>query len=75
MWFQWFTQNIFYILASLDLLQFSRDEAMNKADTVSALTVLTSYVGMTDNRRWDREIYNTLGMINTLKKKSRVEME
>lgn len=75
MWFQWFTQNIFYILASLDLLQFSRDEAMNKADTVSALTELTSYVGMTDNRRWDREIYNTLGMINTLKKKSRVEME
>ena len=75
MWFQWFTQNIFYILASPDLLQFSRDEGMNKADTVPALTELTSYVGMTDNRHWDREIYNTLEMINTLKKKSRVEMD
>lgn len=48
---------------------------MNKADTVPALTELTSYVGMTDNRHWDREIYNTLEMINTLKKKSRVEMD
>lgn len=48
---------------------------MNKADTVSVLTELTSHVGMTDNRRWDREIYNTLGMINTFEEKSRVEME
>ena len=75
MWFQWFTQNIFYYLAILDLIQFSREEAMNKVNTVPALTELTSYRGMTDYRHGNREIYNTLGMINTLKKKSRVEME
>lgn len=75
MWFQWFTQNIFYYLAILDLIQFSRDEAMNKVNTVPALTELTSYGGMTDYRHGNKEIYNTLGMINTLKKKSRVEME
>ena len=48
---------------------------MNKVNTVPALTELTSYRGMTDYRHGNREIYNTLGMINTLKKKSRVEME
>ena len=48
---------------------------MNKVNTVPALTELTFYRGMTDYRHGTREIYNTLGMINTLKKKSRVEME
>lgn len=48
---------------------------MNKVNTVPALTELTSYGGMTDYRHGNKEIYNTLGMINTLTKKSRVEME
>lgn len=72
------TQNIFYILAFLailDLVQFPRGEAMNKVNTVPALSELTSYGGMTDYRHGDMEIYNTLGMINTLNKKNRVEME
>ena len=61
-----------YILGILDLSQFSRDTAMNKVNTVPALTELTSCGGMKNYRHGDIEIYNTLGMINTLNKKSRV---
>lgn len=78
MWFQRLTQNIFYILAVLailDLVQFSRGEAMNKVITVPAFSELTSYREMTDYRRGDMEKYNTLGMIYTLNKKNIVEME
>lgn len=78
MWFQRLTQNIFYILAVLailDLVQFSRGEAMNKVNTVPAVSELTSYRGMTDYRHGNMEIYNTLGMISTLNKKNRVQMQ
>lgn len=55
-----------YILGILDLSQFSRDTAMKK------VTELTSCGGMKNYRHGDIEIYNMLGMINTLNKKSRV---
>lgn len=61
-----------YILGILDLSQFSRDTAMNKVNIVPALTELTSCGGMKNYRHGDIEIYNMLGMINTLNKKSRV---
>lgn len=58
-----------YILGILNLSQFSRDTAMNRVNIVPALTELTSCGGMKNYRHGDIEIYNMLGMINTLNKK------